>query len=820
MFYTRTLTALTALFMSTSASLLAMELNEDSKEEKKTISFSNPSPQKTENLEKEIFEIISKHNIGSKELESYTHRFLETRYNELAKRAYIIRECIFRTENPQNISYTVDEKKNWSENIKFAIEKEIFYHNNFIKLPYFKKSEKLFPVHSGIITAFSELYENLKTNTDQLSFKNFILKEFASLYGNNSFYHTNSFVEKLKDPSFCKKSLEMFPIERSSFDLVKDLYENSFQGLEQQQEIMHFNYFNDNLSRIFPNREKDIKIGLEALDQESMLKGTAVQQSIKKACTLFSLFKEDKEEKLLPLTYYLITRFLSKYGTPQKMMLSPIIQGGNDIKTHMFTSYFVIKKALDVKPHLKSLPLFSLALRSLSNMGGALEKYKNTKNFSATHFFFQSGVDGKVLNPLAQKLIKETEGNVKKQQIFMEPLQTAIICLGMLNTALDEKEFIELLSSVKYDVNPNLKPEDQQNFRKLEILRNISLYNLLGINLKKTKEQSNDLTENRLCALENVILYLNDYKKASKELSKKELINLLSLDYLSHVSELLSPKNQLAKKYDLLAKLDREEEAEKVYQEYKKEVVLLKERKEKEREEKKLLKSQKKTLQSELIKQSIAFKKHEKEELEKLHQQSQEFVKQNKKFRNLESQVNSPEISTTFNPQEDKFIFPVIKEKLKKKGEVDQNRVQEKEGQITKKPVETSNNKEPKQEEENSKESAYSKKAEEKLSGTAKDILDALFRPYYGEIKWKQLEIPQRDIETLLDSADFELRKPKSGSSHHKVHRKGESNHLLPIPIHGGRIKVIYLRLLSELLAREGFYLKDLKEKLEKDKII
>ncbi len=509
------------------------------------------------------------------------------------------------------------------------------------------------------------------------------------------------------------------------------------------------------------------------------------------------------------------------------MMLSPIIQGGNDIKTHMFTSYFVIKKALDVKPYLKSLPLFSLELRSLSNMGGLLEKNKNTKNFSSTHLFFQSGVDGKVLNPLAQELIKESRGGAKKQQIFMEPLQTAIIFLGMLNTTSYEKEFdenINLLSSVKYDVNPNLNLEGQQNFKKLEILRNISLYTLLGIKLKKTKEKSNDLIENRLHALENFILCLNEFKKMSKELSKEEIIDLLILDYFPLAAKLLSPKNQLAEKYDLLEELEREEEAEEVYKEYKKEVAFLKERKEKERKERELLKSQKTISKGDVVKKLIEFGKNEKEELEKLHQQNREFVKQNSKPKKLGIRENSSEISATFNPQVDKFIAPVIKEKEKRKGEVDLKRLKEKEEKVIKTPVKINDNQEPKQEKENSKESAYSEKAEEKLSGTAKDILDALFAPYYGKtrkggkIRWKQLEISKKEIETLLESAGFDFE--TEDGSHFKIYRKGESSHLDSIPAHNGCIKTIYLRDLSELLAREGFYLKDLEEKLKEDKII
>jgi hypothetical protein len=417
----------------------------------------------------------------------------------------------------------------------------------------------------------------------------------------------------------------------------------------------------------------------------------------------------------------------------------------------------------------------------------------------------------------------------EKQKFFISALQNGILLLGVRSTVFSNKEEfnekIDSLLSVKYDQDTMLYIENQphdlkQEFRKLEILKHSSLYSLRKEKLKKTTDPmgKNKLIEENLFILEKFISSCENFKKNTKQENKKvELLKLL--DFSTWGYKLLSTKRQLVEKYDLLQKLGKEEEAEKVFQELLEHQAFwkeLQEKKEKERSQSENTRSQAK-----VIKQLIESKKKEKEEFEKLHQQSRELVEQNKKnkllFSNNPSNVKSEAFE--FVGKEDKFIVPQFVEKIKTKGKVGLNQPKEKEKKTIKKKAESNTNQDSEKEKENSKNRMYSEKAED-LSGTAKDILCELFRPYYGEIKWKQREFPQNDIETLLTSAGFVLEKPKSGSSHFKVKRKGESNHLLSIPFHHGRTKGIYLRFLSILLALEGFYPQELEEKLKKDKII
>ncbi|MBP9692263.1 MAG: hypothetical protein KBD90_02915, partial [Alphaproteobacteria bacterium] len=399
-------------------------------------------------------------------------------------------------------------------------------------------------------------------------------------------------------------------------------------------------------------------------------------------------------------------------------------------------------------------------------------------------------------------------------------------------------ENIDLLSSVKYEVDFNLNPEVQQNFRKLEILRHVVLYYLKDIELKKTKDKTPHLKESLLSILETFIFHVNKFKEKNM-IKNKKLSEILSLDIFPFSIKLLSTKNQLEKKYNLLEELGKDEEAEAVYQEYKKEAKRQKDLKEEKKKES--LKSQKTTSKGKIIKQRVEMKKNKKENLEKSSQQSRDMVEKNKKDRPQPSYNHQN--TSTYVLSNDKFIISNNTKKEKRKNEIDHNHVNEKEekkrnrkigiktnqdlkkeDKFIKNSVLVSNNENYKTKEENSKDRFYSKKAE-KLSPNAKDILDTLFAPYYGKdreggkIKWGQLEIPQRDIETLLESADFELKIPK-GTSHHKIYKKGESNHLGSMPFHDGFTKFIYLRKLSELLARKGFYPQDLKDKLKKDGII
>ena len=501
----RTLSILTVLFMSTSTSLFAMKENFD--DEKKQNSSSIPSLQKSENFENKI-ESLSK-NIGLKELNELTNEFLLVRFNEFAQRSYYIRDGIFDGEKEGNELSDIKDASNQDEflmTLSSVIKKEREYSLLFITDTNYKTKTQLIGLHLKMIKAFSKLEEDLKKSREDK--QNILLKEFFSFYENNPFYYSKSFIE---DSSSCIERLKAFFIERTSFDLVSDLYNHSFQGLELTQEILHFRYLLYILPYAFPTKKEEVEDCL-ALDIDHLFKGTAPKKLITKACKLFSLFKEDKEEKPLSLLYYLTTGFLSRYVEPMNLEFFPIIPSTGDKGVHLFTSPYVSMKALGIKPQLKSLSLSALQIRSLTTLIGYCEKNKKTKYFYNTELIFKSNLDGKVLHPLARELIIGSKDNSKKQELFMEALQTAIVYLSLSHETLSEKEFdedINLLSSVKYEVDFNLNPEVQQNFRKLEILRNVVLYYLKEIKFKKAKDKTPDLKESLLSILENFISYVN-----------------------------------------------------------------------------------------------------------------------------------------------------------------------------------------------------------------------------------------------------------------------------------------------------------------------
>ncbi len=731
-FHFRTLVTLTALFMSASTSLFAMKENFD--EGEKQNPFSIPSLQKGENSEIDI-EALSKH-IDPKELNYLINEFLIVTFNVLAQRSYCIRDGIFEGKKEDHKPTNIKDASNEGEFLKTLnslIEKERNYSLLFIKDENYQKKRQLINIHMKMIGAFSELKKNL---TDSIEKKqNILLKEFFSFYENNSFYDSNPCVET---PSLFRERLRVFFIERLSFDFINDLYKNSFQELELTQEIIHFKYLLYILPYAFPTKKEDVKECL-TLDIEHLFKGTAPKQLMTKACKLFSLFKEDKEKKGLRFLYYLTTRFLSQYAEPINPEVFPIIPSLDDKGAHLFANPFVSKEALGIKLHLKSLFLSSLQIRSLSNIKGSREKYKNTKNFHTTELIFESGVNRKVLHSLAQELIIGSKGNIKKQELFMEALQTAIICLGLFHKTLSDKEFnenIDLLSSVKYEVDFNLNPEVQQNFRKLEILRHVVLYYLKDIELKKTKDKTPHLKESLLSILETFIFHVNKFKEKNM-IKNKKLSEILSLDIFPFSIKLLSTKNQLEKKYNLLEELGKDEEAEAVYQEYKKEAKRQKDNKKEKKKES--LKSQKTTSKGKIIKQRVEMKKNKKENLEKSSQQSRDMVEKNKKDRPQPSYNHQN--TSTYVLSNDKFIISNNTKKEKRKNEIDHNHVNEKEekkrnrkigiktnqdlkkeDKFIKNSVLVSNNENYKTKEENSKDRFYSKKAE-KLSPNAKDIL-------------------------------------------------------------------------------------------------
>jgi hypothetical protein len=855
MFYLHTLTALTVIFMSTSSSLFAMNKN-FSEEENSSISNSSLSKK---NRKEEIFEIISKHKIDDTELDAIKNQFYVLKCLTLADRGFCIRSVLLREkvqkkgEEFQQLKKLLKQEKKHIElnnllitlNKVSEIEKEeykkiinaefaILEPNSYKKIEEKGKlilflPEDLMKKKDQLKTSFLKNIKdlNLLKNCIEHNKKNFLLDEYSSIYENNS----DSFFEKIKDFSFFKKTLDVFFIEEPSYFEALNLYKREYNetySWKAFEETINFGYLTSVLPLAFPSQQDNIEKILNKMDAKVMLwpDVLATEHSITDVCTLFSLFEEDKNKQPLPFLYFLLTRFLAEYGTPKDNSKFAIIHRREDEKANVFKNINVISKSISpikkknglnkyLCSSVRSLFLDALALRSLTLIKKTQEKNKKTKNFSSTDILFECPFDEQSLYLLAQEFIKETQGDYDKQKKFRNSLQTAIILFGMLPSNADENTFdqyIEFLSSVKYEVELNFNLEDKQNTMELEILRNAVLYDLLEIKLKKTKNKTLQLIEKNLSFLENFILHVNTYPKEHI----KELSTLL--DLLPFAKKRLHKKNQLAEKYELLEKLQKEDEAEEVYKEYKKEVDLLKERKEKEKQLKSKNKNNIKNFVTKQIKKQNDKKQNDKKQEEISHKTREEISSKNKTHhQSLFKSVNNFENLTSSSQKEEKFIIQEITVKEKRKGEEDPNRVKEKEN--IKKKLEVNTNETSKKEENNSKDSEYSQKAKE-LSKKAKNILNMLFAPYYGKerkggkITWGQIEILQEDITTLLNSAGFVLEAPKNGS-HFKVKRKGKLNHLDSIPIHDRRIKAIYLRNLSELLAREGFYPQDLKEKLE-----
>jgi hypothetical protein len=325
MYCLRTLTALTAFFLSTSVSLFAMDENYDFDKMERKDSVSNSSSQKTENLEKEIFNVISKHEIPSEKLKELTNQYFLVQAKFLAQKSInIIKEVFGKGISVQyskeaNFLNTYikffDETMSPEKSFEKDFEKDLNLQEGNARLlklfsttklaNFFKQPVPIQNVASDIHQKYVSLQKEWEES--KIDYETFLLKKYASFYAKNPFC-LNSFFDNLNNLNFFQLSLKVFFIERLSFDLIKNLYLDSYvnSDVSFQDEKITYEFFNNILQYAFPKESTRITNILNAANQESMLNGTASKQSKKIVRDLLTLFQEDKEKKPFPFLCSLV----------------------------------------------------------------------------------------------------------------------------------------------------------------------------------------------------------------------------------------------------------------------------------------------------------------------------------------------------------------------------------------------------------------------------------------------------------------------------------------------------------------------------------
>jgi predicted RNA binding protein YcfA (HicA-like mRNA interferase family) len=820
MFQFRTLAAITALFLSTSASLMGMI---EEKEENAS-SLSLQLNQKNEQLKNQIFDIISQksHAISPKKLQEVTKKYF------LVQEKYLAQQSGY-----------VQKKRN-------------------------------------------DLLKEWEKSTQENS--NFLLKRYASFYAKNPFT-LNSFFEELKKPTFFEKSLEAFPVESVCFDFVKNLYTQGKDAVSIVKDEESF------LKFIIPYafaEEKNQKITLSNLPR---------------------LFAEDSKKQPYSLLYFLSTHFVASFSDKQSE-ICPIIGGNDDYHFPVNASH--IQKAWEFvqrSPTLNSLPFRALVSRRFSALSPqTIVRNVNIKALAKNTFSFESNVTPEHNFLLAQDLIKELCGesihSFEKRKLFMPVLQNAIMLIGNFGDISLSNQYdniVKLLSSVSY--NPDKIPylenapnQLKQEFRKLEILRNISIFTRSKNKVQKNLEQT-------LTALNEFIFHCEAFKKnALHEDIRSVLSELLQVSGPGQL--LLNKKNQLVEKHRLLTKLGLDEEADKVFQELLEKQAFWKAH----LEEKKKTQLEKKSNTGKIVQQLLELDKREKEKnarleeerkkkLEEIKRKKKELRKERKEERKIENsssnidpmkedieekgenlkdniqdknipnknemkinknkdmkglpknskvlsgsgktsqQNNNNKIQnntkTKVNNKKTPTLTQDLKVSLKKTNnnetKINKNKGMQETPKTPKIQSNISNSNEVKINNNNSIENSPtapnvpsnkpSKTAEfsdnaEKLSKNAKNTLRLLFSRYTGALTWKQIsqQIFFHDIKLLLNSAGFDLV-PGNGS-HFNVKKRGEEKNLTTIPFHDKKTSAIYLKLLTFLFVERGIYPLALEKKL------
>lgn len=661
------LAVMTALFMGTSASLMAME------EEKGTLSVLSPIiNQKNEQLEDHIYEIISQqsHVIEPKELKKLTEQYFSVQMKYLARQSMNILQLVFRKDNlhpittnqsDYNHSLVLDDfsssfKKfedldlfpNFEETLTTQLQMETF--NNLSKRDWsriFKNSKLMQDVVSEIFKKYSDLL--LEWKEAKVNQKDFLKKTYAHFYAKNPFY-LKSFLSDLQDPVFFKKSFEVFFIERLSFDNVKRLYDLKEIGSNTTTRFLTCGFLHYIFPFLYPKGESIIantimKKKLERKDIFSMLK----------------FFEEDEEKKPLPLTYFITTHDLSKYVDDLSSDHFTTAIVGNDKAAHITRGTTVVERALNIAENknlfLHSLPLLAMASRTLSLFHPTtVSVNKRTNNFKKQVFMHRSNFSSSKIVSLHQELVNELCAHslknntvnplfLKKQKILMSALQNAILLLGNmgdLNESNNYSKTINLLSSVTYNPDKIFGLEKASNssiedFRRLEIIRTISLYMIKShaSALIKDLNEKNKFLEENLLTLEEFITHCEIFKENKKE-KYTELLELLSG---SSARILLKKKSQLVEKHKLLTKLGRAKEANKVFQELLEKQAFWKERAEANKKNH----PQKTSNTGKIVLRLLELEKREREKLEarRKKKELQKEKKQSPKQEN-EKAVNTP----------------------------------------------------------------------------------------------------------------------------------------------------------------------------------